>query len=234
VSSENPATSGGASRANLEATAELLGRAQEGDAGARDILLSRYLPVLRHWARGRLPAGARSLSETDDMVQLTLMRAMGRLDAFEPRREGAFLSYLRRILINLIREELRRTQTRKNAEGGFVELAEGEGPLGGGAGGATLDAYEAALELLDERQREAIILRLEFGYSYPQIAEAVGIPSPDAARMMVKRSILRVAREMQAVRPAGAGPTPAAHDEARGSFATDGLDGGPDVRGSDP
>jgi RNA polymerase sigma-70 factor (ECF subfamily) len=64
-------------------------------------------------------------------------------------------------------------------------------------GRETIEAYEAALAALPETHQEAVILRLEFGYSYPQIAEATGSPSSNAARMTVSRALLRLSEEME-------------------------------------
>src|SRR5262245_25197922 len=87
---------------DLETTVSLLNLIRQGDESASDRLLKRHLPVLTRWARGRLPRSARDLADTNDLVQDTLVRAMKHLDTFEVRHEGAFLAYLRRILINLI------------------------------------------------------------------------------------------------------------------------------------
>jgi RNA polymerase sigma-70 factor (ECF subfamily) len=192
---------GSPSRSNdLEKTAELLGRVRAGDPDAENALVLRFLPVLQRWARGRLPQSARDLAETDDLVQLSLLRALRRVHAFEPRREGAFLAYLRRILLNAIREEHRQSATRGTAEDRFVAQA-APGAPGTDLESGTFAAYETALEALEERQREAVILRLEFKYSYAQIAEAIESPSEDGARMVVKRALVRLAREMQPTPP---------------------------------
>src|SRR5262245_44986313 len=66
-------------------TAELLARIRSGDRSARDVLLARYRPILRGWARGRLPGYARDLAETEDLVQDTLRAALDRLKDFEYR-----------------------------------------------------------------------------------------------------------------------------------------------------
>jgi RNA polymerase sigma-70 factor (ECF subfamily) len=63
-------------------------------------------------------------------------------------------------------------------------------------GAETMIAYEAALATLSERQQEAVILRVEFGYSYAEIAEATESVSPNAARMMITRSLARLAEVM--------------------------------------
>lgn len=83
---------------DLDSTVSLLARFRAGDEIARDRLLARYLPILRRWAHGRLPSYARQLADTDDLVQVSLLRAFNHMGSFEPRREGAFLLYLRRIL----------------------------------------------------------------------------------------------------------------------------------------
>lgn len=44
-----------------------------------------YLAPLRRWAHGRLPAGARDLLATDDLVQETLLRTLKHIEGFEPR-----------------------------------------------------------------------------------------------------------------------------------------------------
>ena len=93
-------------------TQDLLDRARGGDAPARDALLRRYQTALTRWAHGRLPQHARDLSETADLVQLTLLRAVSHLDGFDPRHPGAFTAWLRQIFQNLVRDELRRSQAR--------------------------------------------------------------------------------------------------------------------------
>ena len=73
----------------MESTANILARVRYGDARARGQLLSRYLPILRRWAHGRLTMRARDLVDTDDLVQVTLVRALNRLEKVERRLEGA-------------------------------------------------------------------------------------------------------------------------------------------------
>jgi len=175
----------------------LLGRVRDGDDGARDELVRRLLPRLRRWAHGRLPQYARDLADTDDLVQVTLLRALDHVSEFEPQREGAFLAYLRRIVLNAVRDELRRA-ARRPARTELGETLPQPGPsvVEQAIGRETVEAYEAALATLPEEQREAVIMRVEFGYTYPEIAEALGRPSANAARMAVSRALLRVAEVM--------------------------------------
>jgi DNA-directed RNA polymerase specialized sigma24 family protein len=45
-----------------------------------------------------------------------------------------------------------------------------------------------------------VIARIEMGCSYPEIADALGKPSADAARKATARALVRLAEEMRHVR----------------------------------
>ena len=61
-----------------------------------------------------------------------------------------------------------------------------------------LQRYERALDMLKPADREAIIGRLELGYSYEQLAEVLQRPTAEAARLAVRRALLRLAEIMEA------------------------------------
>lgn len=190
-----------AAKPSLDSTAVLIDRFRAGDQAARDALFARYLPVLTRWAHGRLPSTARNLADTGDLVQVTLLRALSHVHGFESKREGAFLAYLRRGLVNGIRDQLRRAAVRAPSGLDPEMLASSEpSPLESVMGAETLAAYEAALARLPEELQEAVLMRLEFGYTWPQIAQALGRPTPNAARMLVTRALARLAEEMHAHR----------------------------------
>lgn len=181
-----------------ESTAALLQRIQAGDDAARERLLARYVPILRRWASGRLPARSRGLSDTDDLVQITLLRVLKQLHRFESRHEGAFLAYLRRILMNAMRDEIQRAKTRGQQQPVPEGLADsGRSPLELALGRDTLERYDAAFARLGEEQQEAVFMRIEMGFTYEQIAEALGKPSANTARMVVARAIARLAGAME-------------------------------------
>lgn len=183
--------------ASLETTAHLLGRARSGDEAARNRLFARYIPILTRWAHQRMPRSARDLAETGDLVQVTLTRALARLDAFEPRGEGAFLGYLRQILLNAIRDEIRRAAARRSPaplHDGLVDP--GPTALEEAVGRDALRRYEAGLLRLTPAQREAVVLKVEMGLSYAEIAEALGKPSVDAVRMLLARALVDLAESM--------------------------------------
>lgn len=180
-----------------ESTQELILRLRRGDDAARELLFARYLPVLRRWGRGRLPAWARGNADTDDLVQVTLLRALNQLGRLEVEREGAFLAYLRQALVNGVRDEIRRTARRPAAVELDPELESGErSPVEAAIGSELLERYERALATLTREEQEAVILNVEFGYRHAELAEALGAPSANAARMRAARALARLAEAM--------------------------------------
>lgn len=184
--------------------AELLTLAKAGDAEARERLVRLYMEPLRRFAHGRLPLHARDLMDTDDLVQTAVVRALNHLEDFEPRRSGAFLAYLRQIVMNRVRDGIRRAAKNRSREALTENLADpGRGPLADAIGRETLDRYEAALAHLTSAQCEAVVLRIELGMSYPEIAERMQCPSPNAARMLVSRGLVVLAERMKELRGQG-------------------------------
>jgi RNA polymerase sigma-70 factor, ECF subfamily len=180
-----------------ETTTRLLERARGGDRQALDALFARCLPRLRRWAAGRLPRWARDFADTQDLVQEAALQTFRRLEEFEPRREGALQAYLRQAVMNRIRDELRRFGRRGEAAELDSDLTGGEpSPLESAIGQETTERYERALERLRPDEREAIIARVEMGYNHEELAEALGKPTPDAARKASQRALVRLAAEM--------------------------------------
>ena len=177
----------------------LLDRAIRGNRSARDALFARYLPWLRRWARGRLPHWARGVADTSDMVQDVLHRTVTRLSGFEPRGEGALRAYLRSAVENRIRDEMRRAARRP-----AMDVLDERRPLAGNDRSLqekiihdeTWDRYRSALKLLPRRDQRLIVGRLELGYSFRQLAAVDGRAGADAARMALKRALVRLAAEM--------------------------------------
>jgi RNA polymerase sigma-70 factor, ECF subfamily len=186
----------------LNSTAALIRDARLGNDGARHALLKRFLPLLMRWAHGRLPVTLRDVNDTQDFVQIALIKALNQLGTFRSDRPGSFLIYLRRILLNQLRDELRRRRARPRTvelDESAPELAEVETQLERAIGAEKFTAYQNAVGKLAKRQQELVIMRLEFGLSYPEIAAEVG-GTPDAARVMVTRAVAKLALELDEVR----------------------------------
>lgn len=181
----------------VDSTFDLVEQAKAGDREALNQLFARFLPSLRRWASGRLPRWTRALMDTDDLVQETVFRAVKRIDRFESRHQGALQAYLREAVVNRIRDEVRRAKRSPTATGLDDDHADhGASPLETAIGTEALERYEAALMRLRAEEREAIVARVEMDGSYHDVAQALGKPSADAARMAVSRALLRLAEEM--------------------------------------
>jgi RNA polymerase sigma-70 factor (ECF subfamily) len=181
-----------------DSTVVLLEKARTGDREALESLLARYVPPLRRWAAGRLPAHLRGPLDTHDVVQDAVLQTLGHIERFEQRHDGALRAYLRQAVLNRIRDELRRAAVRP--AGSPIRSdhpADGPSPLEAAIGREGAERYEAALSCLKDGDREAIIARLELGCTYEEVAEALEKPTPAAARMAVQRAVVRLVEEMK-------------------------------------
>ena len=178
-------------------TIELLERFKKGDEEAVTLLVERSIPPLKRWARGRLPQWARSLAETQDLVQNAVLRALPHLKTFEAKHPGALQAYLRQAVSNHIRDEIRKVKGHPApATLSDDHPDEGPSPLERAIGQESLERYEAALKTLRPIDREAIIARVELQQSYDEIAIALGKPTADAARMAVVRALRNLLKAM--------------------------------------
>ncbi len=204
----------------LQSTLELLDRAKGGDELARDVVFRRCVRGLKRFAAGRLPVRCRGMNDTEDLVQDTVASALRRLDRFEIRHEGALLAYLRQAVLNRIIDEVRKKNRRPLA----VTLPEdyvdgGTSPLERVIGLQNVERYEAALRQLRPRDREAIVMRLEQQIGYDLMAKHLGMPSPNAARVAVKRALFRLAQKM-AEHSSSVGPKRGGAEDAPDQDAT--------------
>lgn len=180
-----------------ETTLNLLDRARSGDPASIEALFDRCLPPLRRWARGRLPGYARTLVDTQDLVQDTVLRTLTKLSAFQPQHQGALQAYLRQAVANRIRDEIRTAQRRPPAvELDDVHADTAPSPLEQAIGREGIARYETALQRLRPTDREAIVARIELQQSYEEVAAALGKPNADAARIAVRRALARLVEEM--------------------------------------
>jgi RNA polymerase sigma-70 factor (ECF subfamily) len=181
----------------ITATQDLLQLAKLGDEQARAALVARYLPRLARWASGRLPLSARSLLETNDLVQETLIRTLEGLERLEARRPESFQAYVRGAILNRIRDQVSWAARRKGSGEAAEELQDrSPSPLENAIGAETLARYERALGSLSDADRELLHLRVELDFAYEDIAAHTGRPTADAARMAVQRALQRLAKAM--------------------------------------
>jgi RNA polymerase sigma-70 factor (ECF subfamily) len=194
-----------------ESSLDLLARARGGDRSALEELMARHLPRLRRWASGRLPRWARDMADTQDLVQDTLLQTFKGIERFDARGEGALQAYLRQGVLNRIRDEFRRAGRRPSSEALDSQVPHGgPSPLDEAIGKEAVDRYEEALKRLRADDREAIIARIELGFTHEELAKLLGKPSANAARMALERALVRLAAEMQTVEAHGSKADPPA------------------------
>jgi RNA polymerase sigma-70 factor (ECF subfamily) len=189
------------SEIDVESTASLLALVRDGDRQAADRLVRRFRPALYRFATRRLPRRARDSQDTDDLVQITLVRALEKVNEFEPRRPGAFMAYLRRSLMNAIVDQIRRS----NRTPDMQELPDdvkdrNPSQLEVAIGRERVEAFEKARLELSEQHQLAIFLRIELGLPHREVADVLNCSSPDAARMVVSRAVTRLTEVLHASR----------------------------------
>jgi RNA polymerase sigma-70 factor, ECF subfamily len=183
---------------------ELLNQAQAGDAKALDDLLRRYEARLRRVVRVRLDAKLRGLCESADVVQETLAAALTRIAELRVADRGAILRWLTRIAENEMIDLRRRAWGKKRDRNRNEALHSRHELPAGGASPADLAANRELQEKVDRavaglppEQRDVILLRTYCDSSWDEVARAIGSPSPDAARKLHHRAMIKLARAIQ-------------------------------------
>ena len=170
----------------------LLAAFARGEADAARALALRHGPRIHGYA-ARLLGDAH---EAEDVVQ----EAMLRLWKVAPEwrsGEARLSTWLYRVTTNLCTDRLRRRARRAGPALEDVPEPGDEAPsaVQGIAEAERLDALEAALARLPERQRMAVVLRHLEGLSNPQIAQIMGV-GVEAVESLVARAKRGLAREL--------------------------------------
>lgn len=176
-----------------EPTIELVVRAQAGDRYAVEAILQRSVPHLKRWAHGRLPAAARNNLDTGDLVQDTVLHVLRRLDRIQFPHVGSMQAYLRKSVLNRIRDEVRRIGRHPSSIELPMEMASEEPwPDETAIKLEAVSRYYEGLATLTQRDRELIVSRIEAEWSHAEIARHFTLNTPDAARMAVRRALERL------------------------------------------
>lgn len=126
-----------------------------------------------------------------------LLATIPRLREFDLRHEGALHAYLHQAVLNEIRNMIARAKRDPARPGSLPELADpAPSPLEETMGHEAAGRDERGLAALVPEDEAAIRLRMEHGLPHDRIAEILGKPTGNAARMTVKRALLKLAREM--------------------------------------
>lgn len=148
-------------------------------------LSARYAARLERWAAERLPAGARTRVDLPDLVQRSIASVVADQEG-RPTEEATTLAQVRdevhAQLAAVVRARRRRVLKPPDAE---PHLA-----------ADLLERYEASLHGLADDDRQAIVTRLELTLPWPVVTVLLGRRSIKAARFLVSRALLRLAKGM--------------------------------------
>jgi len=164
----------------MESDDVLIAAYRAGDAAAFERLYERYDRRLMGFL---LSLGGRK-SDADDLAQMTWMRALRSLEAYDAR--GRFKAWLFRIAHRLWLDHMRSAWVRKAEP---LEQEDGDGvPIEHGAWLAddrmrlSLEQRDdaarlyAALDELSDALRQTVLLRLDAGMTYKEVAAAMDCP----------------------------------------------------------
>ena len=201
-----------------ESLRSLISRVRTGcDPDARSELIERYYPVVQRIVHKELGGQLRrrrpwlaAMFSTGDVVQDVFLAVIREVDGIRCEQEGALITYLsqavRTRLIDAVRfHEAERRDARRvrgEQEGLLDPVSSQPTPSTAAALSEQLEAFEGALSSLSARDRDLIILRLEASTPFAAIADALGMPTADAAR---KAFAAAQARMLVKLRMAGFG-----------------------------
>jgi RNA polymerase sigma-70 factor (ECF subfamily) len=182
----------------MDEFADLLARAREGDQDAIRALHDRYEQGVMKAARRRLNPGLRRRFDTLDLAQSVFVEVIRALPRFEDRGEASFRAWLRVMVDNKVRDKLRKFTGRdqRPREARIQSGAEFEARAPSPASQAEhrearRNARDAVADL-DETLRSILLLRLEEGLTFEQIAERLNLSSAEAARKRYARGLVRL------------------------------------------
>lgn len=197
----------------LSESMELARRAKAGDAAAKDALVARYYERVRVMVRKRMGGDLRSGVESGDIVQDAMLNAASHFDQFEVRSHAELVGWFARVVENAIHSARRRANAQKRDRKREISLQDLAGPSddsqvefqpadGGGPPDHDIELREEdervrkAMAKLEEAHRRVLLLRNMEDLSWAEIADRLGLSSPDAARMLHVRAHLFLLREL--------------------------------------
>lgn len=195
-------------KTTTQALGDLIARARSGDEEARAALFERYGPRVADIVHVRMRAFLRGHAQSGDLVQMTLLEALRRLDSFELRGRRSFVQWLAR----LVESELCNTYdhlTRDKRDVRRNVAFESPGEENGQAGPALPAASQTTpsqdlmaderhelvrecIASLPERYREVILMRDYEDTEWDEVVRTLGVSTENAARMVHLRAVTKL------------------------------------------
>lgn len=157
----------------------LVALAADGDTDAFSVLITRYAPAMRAYAK-RFDVNA-----ADDIVQESLLTAWKKIDQLE--NPSAIKSWLMSTTARKALDYKRRQKPYQTLEQSPEPVASTACPVTEAIASEGLDSLEQIIAKLPESQRNVWILREFGGLSYQEIAHELGI-SQTAVRGRLSRA----------------------------------------------
>ena len=154
---------------NPQRDAELIGRAQRGDAAAFDALISPLLPRALVLAQRLL----QDAHDAEDLVQDACLRALDRLEQHD--RERPFGPWFLRLLVNLGLNQQKSRRLRRHDELTEYTPASGALPDALAEQSEVQERFARAVADLSARQRDVVMLHEVEGWTTANIGSALGL-----------------------------------------------------------
>lgn len=189
-------------------TENLVRLAQGGAGDAYEALFARVAERLLLYVRLRLGTRLGARVEALDVVQETYLLAHRDFERYRERPGASFSAWLYRIADNRLRDlsahhaAAKREALREAAQGSAVLArlcAEATGPATEADRRDRADALGAALDELDELEREALLLRHFHDLTLDAIAEQLGTSEP-SVRRAIGRGQVKLGARLQSLR----------------------------------
>jgi RNA polymerase sigma-70 factor (ECF subfamily) len=182
-----------ADRGTLDAQ---LGSAVAGDRRAVERLLASIRPLVVRYCRARIGRQERSFASADDVAQEVCLAVLKALPTYQDQGRP-FLAFVYGIAAHKV-ADAHRTAARDRAEP-VPEVPDGPdaktGPEQLAMQGELSRQMAVLLQVLPEKQREILVLRVVIGLSAEETADAVG-STPGAVRVAQHRALLRLRKAL--------------------------------------
>lgn len=167
-----------------------------GDRREVERLLASIRPVVVRYCRARVGGGERSVASADDVAQEVCLAVLKALPAYKDQGRP-FLAFVYGIAAHKV-ADAHRAAARNRSES-VPEVPDGPdieiGPEQRALQGELSERMGRLLQVLPDKQREILVLRVVAGLSAEETAEAVG-STPGAVRVAQHRALTRLRKAL--------------------------------------
>ena len=156
------------------------GRAIDGDIAAFEVLVRRYSPMMRAYARRVMGSDA----DVDDIVQEAFVTAWQRFSELED--PAAVKSWLMRIVSRKAMDRVRSRRPQVDIDDIDHPTREDATPAHAVEARAGVEALNDALAQLPESQRQCWVMREIGGLTYEEMAAELGMPTTTVRGLLAR------------------------------------------------